>query len=212
MLLFTDLLYSVLAGVAISMGGTVFLSLDNKVLGALFFTVGLFVVCTFGLNLFTGKVCYVFERDRQYAARLPIIWIGNLLGTLLTAGLELCTRSGAALSERAQAVCAAKLDDSLLSLFVLAIFCNIFIYIAVDGFNNNPHQLGKYLALFFGVMVFILCGFEHCVADMYYFSIARVWSGPVLLRVLVITLGNACGGVAFPLIRSLRNSSLQANA
>ena len=58
----------ILAGISIAIGGTVFLSLDNKVLGALFFTVGLFAVCTFGFNLYTGKVCYVFDNDREYAA------------------------------------------------------------------------------------------------------------------------------------------------
>lgn len=88
-----------------------------------------------------------------------------------------------------------------LSLFLLGVLCNIFIYIAVEGFNQNPHQLGKYLSLFFGVMVFILCGYEHCVADMFYFTVAGVWSVDTFLRLLVITLGNAVGGVIFPLVQ-----------
>ena len=50
-------------------------------------------------------------------------------------------------------------------------------------------------------MVFILCGFEHCVANMYYFSVAGMWSGKTLLYLLVMTLGNAVGGVVFPVIR-----------
>ncbi len=54
---------------------------------------------------------------------------------------------------------------------------------------------------FLGVMVFILCGFEHCVANMYYFSVAGMWSGKTLLYLLVMTLGNAVGGVVFPVIR-----------
>ena len=79
--------------------------------------------------------------------------------------------------------------------------CNIFIYIAVESFNKNPHELGKYLGLFFGVMVFILSGYEHCVADMFYVSAAGCWSGDMLLRILVITAGNAVGGVLLPLCR-----------
>ena len=71
----------------------------------------------------------------------------------------------------------------------------------MEGFNRNSHELGKYLSLFFGVMVFILCGFEHCVANMYYFSVAGMWSGKTLLYLLVMTLGNAVGGVVFPVIR-----------
>ena len=50
------------------------------------------------------------------------------------------------------------------------------IYIGVEGYRSNPHELGKYLALFFGVCVFILCGFEHCVANMYYFTMGGAWS------------------------------------
>ena len=192
---------AILGGACIAFGGTAFLSLENKVLGALFFTVGLFTVCTFGLGLFTGKVCYVFQRDRAYNLGVPVIWLGNLAGTGLVAVLVRMTRLSSALTEKAAALCQAKLDDGMLSLFVLGILCNIFIYIGVEGYNQNPHQVGKYLSLFFGVMVFILCGFEHCVADMFYFSLAGLWSGDVFFRLLVITAGNTVGGVLFPLVR-----------
>ena len=191
---------AILAGVSIAFGGTAFLSLDNKVLGALFFTVGLFVVCTFGFNLYTGKVCYVFERDREYAINLPIIWLGNLVGTVLVAFMVHLSRI-APIAEKAVAMCRTKMDDGLLSLFVLGILCNIFIYIGVEGFSKNPHALSQHVALFFGVMVFVLCGFEHCVADMFYFSVARMWNGSAILRIIVITLGNSVGSVIFPLVR-----------
>ena len=148
----------ILAGISIAVGGTVFLSLENRVLGAVFFTVGLFAVCTFGFNLYTGKICYVFDNGRDFALDLPLIWLGNLAGAFLT---------------------------------------------AVEGFRSNPHPLGKYLSLFFGVTVFILCGVEHCVANMYYFSVAGMWSWKTLAWVLVMTLGNSVGGVFFPLMRRL---------
>ena len=51
------------------------------------------------------------------------------------------------------------------------------------------------------MIVFILCGFEHCVANMYYFSIAGAWSMKTLGYVLVMTLGNSVGGVLIPLLR-----------
>ena len=102
----------ILAGISIAIGGTVFLSLENKVLGALFFTVGLFAVCTFGFNLFTGKVCYVFDQDRKYALGLPLIWLGNLAGAFGTAMAERATRVGPALAEKAQAICRIKLGKT----------------------------------------------------------------------------------------------------
>ncbi len=193
----------VLAGVMIAVGGTVFLSLTDKVLGALFFTVGLFAVCTFGFNLYTGKVCYVFDQNREYALGLPVIWLGNLAGTFLTATAERTTRIGPGLAEKAQAICTVKLEDGLISIFLLSVFCNMLIWLAVEGYKNNPHPAGKYLSIFFGVTVFILCGFEHCVANMYYFTVAGMWSWKTLGWILVMTLGNSVGGVFFPLLRRI---------
>lgn len=161
------------AGLCIALGGTVFLSSESKVLGAVLFTVGLFTICTFGFSLFTGKVCYLPEHDLTYAK-----------------AVDLCT---------------VKLMDDPWSLFILAIFCNILIYIAVENYNRSSHEAGRYLALFLGVVVFILCGFEHCVADMFYFSLADIWNGRTILCLLVVTLGNSAGGLLLPAIRSWLN-------
>ena len=193
----------VLAGISIALGGTIFLSLENRVLGAMMFTVGLFSVCTCGFSLYTGKVCYVLDRDREYALMLPVIWLGNLCGSWLTAWLESLTRVGPSLAEHAAGLCAVKLGDTPLSIFVLAFFCNVLIHLAVDGYARIPNDVGKMLALFFGVMVFILCGFEHCVANMYYFSMAGAWSGKTVLYLLIMTAGNSLGGIAVPLLRKI---------
>ena len=87
-------LSAILAGAVIAFGGTVFLSVENTVVGSIFFTIGLFVVCTRGLHLFTGKVCYVFDNDMAYAKTLPVIWLGNLAGTSLIALAQMpCARA-----------------------------------------------------------------------------------------------------------------------
>ena len=198
----SDFLMAVLAGAAISIGGTVFLSLENRVLGALFFSVGLFMVCTLGLNLYTGKVCYLPGKGWDYVGFVGLVWLGNLVGAEVVALLLKATRVGAALTEKAAALCAVKTGDSLLSLFVLGIFCNIMIYVGVESYLANPHELGKYLGMVLGVVVFILCGFEHCVADMFYFAMGG-WSLRALVCLVVITLGNAVGGVLFPLAEQL---------
>lgn len=186
---------AVLAGMCVGFGGVVFLSLDNRIIGSVMFTVGLFTICTFGLHLFTGKVCYAPENGKSYNLALPVIWLGNLAGTGVTALIVKLSRIDG-IAEQATELTAVKLDDSILSLFLLGVLCNIFIYIAVDGYKNTPHELGKYLSLFFGVMVFILAGTEHCVADMFYFWLSG-WSVDAAVRVLVITLGNAAGGILF---------------
>ena len=204
---FKVFLSAVLAGLCVGFGGLVYLQVENRVVGAALFTIGLFFICSLGFHLFTGKVCYVFRNDRDYALNLPLIWLGNLLGTGLTAGAASLTRGFSLLRENAMALCQVKLGDSLLSLFFLGMLCNIFIYLAVEGYARNPHELGKYLSLFFGVMVFILAGTEHCVADMFYFWMAGAWSGRAVLCVLVISLGNAVGGILFATLHRFALSS-----
>lgn len=193
------------AGMSIGLGGLVYLSVESRVVGSALFTIGLYTICTFGLCLYTGRICYAFENDGKYALTLPVIWLGNLVGTGVTAVVARMTRLSG-LAEGAAALCEVKLGDGLVSLFFLGVLCNIFIYIAVEGYKSCPHELGKYLVLFFGVMGFILAGTEHCVADMFYFWLSGLWSGPAVLRVLIITLGNSAGGL---LARTLHRCALQ---
>ena len=201
-----DFIYAVLAGLAISLGGAVFLAIDNKILGAVFFTVGLFTVCVNGFNLFTGKVGYAWQRPPSYLIFLLVVWLGNLAGTCGAAALLRLTRLAPAFTEKATSLAALKLQDSALSIFVLAIFCNILMYIAVEGFRSNGHELGKYLGLFFGVTVFIICGFEHCVANMFYFAMAGVYANPhTWFWLLIMTAGNSVGGLLLPGCRILRD-------
>ena len=122
---------------------------------------------------------------------------------LITGFLEMQTRLGPALTEKAAAVCQTKLGQGLLSAFILAIFCNIMIFVAVEGYKSIPHELGQYLAIFFGVTIFVICGFEHCVANMYYFTVGQAWSAEAVLCLLVMTVGNTVGGVSIPLLRKL---------
>ena len=199
---FKTFVSGILAGASIAIGGTVFLALDNKVLGAVFFCAGLFTVCTFGFSLFTGKVCYLFENDKSYAIGLIPMWLGNLVGSLIIGGLVLASRLGPSLSAKAAGICDTKLNDSYVSIFALAILCDIMIFIAVDGYRNNPHEIGKYLSIIFGITVFIICGFEHCVANMYYITVAKAWGGKAIAFLIVNTIGNAVGGVLVPLVRS----------
>ena len=200
---FSQFVDAVLAGISIAIGGTVYLSCENKVVGAVLFCLGLFAVCTFGFNLFTGKVGYIFEQPLSYTGFVAIVWLGNLAGTVLMGNALRLTRI-AGIAEKAAALCQTKLDDSVVSIFILSVLCNILMFVAVDGYRNNPHEIGKYLGIFWGVIVFIVSGFEHCVANMFYFTLAGMWSGKAVLYLLVMTVGNACGGVLIPLCRQLR--------
>ena len=88
-----------------------------------------------------------------------------------------------------------KLSDGYLSIFILAMMCGMIMFIAVNNYKKENSDIGKYLAIIMGVMAFILCGFEHCVANMFYFSVAGVWNFKVLLELLVMILGNSLGSI-----------------
>lgn len=202
-------IFAILAGVSISIGAVAYLSCENVVVGAIFFCVGLFMVLVFNFNLYTGKLCYVFNNERFYSLKLLIIFVGNFVGTNLVGFLLSLTRLDS-LSTRCKTIVDAKLNDSLLSLFILAIFCNILIYVAVEGFKSE-NVLTKYLSLFFGVSVFVLCGFEHSVADMFYFAFAKVYSGKMFLSLFIIALGNFVGGTLIELLKNFFSPKQKKN-
>lgn len=189
---------AVLAGIAIAIGGIIYLSVENKIIGALLFTVGLYAIVLNGLFLYTGKVGYlVVEKDKkEYLLILLTTWIGNLVGTAIGAFAFLNTRH-ALIAQKVDIICDAKLEDSPLSIFILAVFCGLLMYIAVDGFKEK----GNPIILFVGVSVFILCGFEHCIANMFYFSLAGAWSGKAFLYLLIMTIGNSVGGILIPFVK-----------
>lgn len=187
------------AGLAISIGGTVYLSVDNKIIGSLLFAVGLYAIVLNGLFLYTGKVGYLVDQSDkiEYLGLLAITWLGNLAGTWIGAVAVLNTRIQG-IRENAVGICETKLADGPLSVFLLAIFCGILMYIAVDGFREKENPL----ILFICVSVFILSGFEHCIANMFYFSIAGAWSLKTIVYLIIMTLGNSLGGMLIP---SLKN-------
>ena len=189
-----------LTGIAIGIGGAVFLSCESKVVGAFLFGTGLFTILTFGFYLYTGKVGYIVENKPEYIGEVALIWLGNLIGTFVSARLLLLTRV-AGIASKAASMCEVKMNDSLVSLFVLAIFCGMLMFIAADGYKKINHATGKCLAIFLPVMAFILSGFEHCIANMFYFSLADAWTVKSFGYLLVMTLGNAAGGMLIPLCR-----------
>ena len=205
-----DFLYAIMAGAFIAMGGVVFLSLNNKIVGAFMFSLGLFAVCTLKYNLFTGKIGYLFNNDvKTYLPWCLMVWVGNLVGSIIVAELVRLTRVAPGIIEKSTKLVQVQADDSLISLFVLGIFCNIMVVHAVDQYLNNPHEIGKYLGIVMSIMVFILCGFEHCIADMFYIQMARMWNSQTIIALIVITLGNVLGGILIPTMRKI-NTKLKS--
>lgn len=192
------LVSAIIAGMMIGIGGTVYLSQSNAIVGSFLFAIGLFTIVVFQLHLFTGKIAYLPFQKPVYFLELSITWVGNLMGTFLMAMLVKNTRIYGGLAEKVGAIAAVKLSDDLTSIFILAMFCGMLMFIAVDIFKHIEGSMLRFVAIFVPVMVFILSGFEHVIANMYYFSLAGVWDTHCLVSIIVMTIGNGVGGMLIP--------------
>ena len=72
-------------------------------------------------------------------------------------------------------------------------------YLSFVELFKKLYDAGKYFAVFLCVTVFILAGFEHCVANMYYFSIAGMWNWKAILYIYIMILGNSTGSILIAL-------------
>lgn len=193
-----QLLSATIAGMLIGIGGTVFLSVENPVLGSFLFAIGLYTIVCFQLQLFTGKIGYLIFQKPAYFIELGITWFGNLVGTYLLAWMVQHTRIYATIIQRVQGIAAVKLGDNFMSIFLLAILCGMLMFIAIDAYRNIEGSTLKALGVFIPVMVFILSGFEHVIANMFYFCLSNAWDGHCFMAILVMTLGNSVGGLILP--------------
>jgi formate/nitrite transporter FocA (FNT family) len=195
-------LSSFLAGLFISIGGFVFLSLASggdamqKVIGAIFFCVGLISICMFGLYLYTGKVGYIVE-DHSVKNILTVLVgiIGNFFGTTFFGIVSGFANSK--IHDYAYEICSSKLEMNLFKVLFLAFMCGVLMYTAVHIYKTKNTIAG----IVFCVPVFILCGFEHSIADMFYFAASRLFGIEYFVFILVVILGNALGGMFVPFVK-----------
>ena len=175
----------VLAGIFIAIGGTVYLTVEVKALGACLFALGLLTVILQKYSLFTGKIGYVSQKAD--ALPLALMLIKNIIGAEAVG-----TVSSTLVAANAAALVKSKLAKTLPDVFIAAVFCGILIYAAVELFSKNRHPL----LVIMPIMIFILCGFEHCVADAFYFAAAGIFNLRALVFMLVCIAGNAVGSIA----------------
>ena len=188
-----DTLGGISAGICIALGGSVFLAADNRVVGAVLFSVALLCICMKGYALFTGKVGFVPEDHGRPALQLLLAGLlGNLIGTFLCGRL---LRLGLpALSDAARTICAAKLTQAPAAALIRGVFCGILMYLAVSIWKERQSPLG----ILFCIPVFILSGFEHSIADMFYFAVSGIVSLKAFVFLWLVIIGNALGAMLLP--------------
>lgn len=149
---------SVLAGISIGIAGFGFLA-EKNIIGEVLFAFGLLTVVHYGLRLYTGTAGFI---KKDEGGRLLFILFGNILGCLLIALIARC--SPMPLQETAQTILEGRLNVGPLKGGVLAVGCGFIMTTAVTFARK-----GQNLPLLFGVPLFIVCGFPHCVADAFYY-------------------------------------------
>lgn len=189
------------AGILISIGGCVLLSGTKSGVmwaGAILFSLGLFAICEYGFNLYTGKVGYIAEhfRDVKYIRLVLLTLAVNLITTFLMGVLvSLCLPD---IAESARTSYAAKLQAQPQKWALSSVLCGFLMYLAVDLWKR-----GRKIGVFLCVPVFIICGFDHSIANSFYNG-AAVGADTFTPRnaafVAVVILGNAAGGMVLPLL------------
>lgn len=149
-----------LAGVCIGIAGFGYLA-EKSIVGAVLFAFGLLTVVHYKLKLYTGTAGFIKKGE---VGDLFLILFGNLVGCLAVAMIARC--SPMPLQETAQKVLEGRLACGPLKGGILAIGCGFIMTTAVTFARKD-----KNLPLLFGVPLFIMCGFPHCVADGFYYLV-----------------------------------------
>ena len=185
------------AGVMIAIGGSVFLAVrpQSPIVAAIMFSVALLCICFKGYSLFTGKVGYIVENHKK-DDWATLLWglFGNLLGTF-ACGVAV-RYAFPAYGTLAEELCLAKMSQTVPAALIRAVFCGILMYLAVSIYREKQ----TVAAILFCVPVFILSGFEHSIANMFYFAASGIVSFKAFCYLWLIILGNAAGGVLLPLL------------
>lgn len=228
------LVLSILAGIFIAFGGiasttaaaSIPLASVAKFVGAAVFPGGLTMVLLAGSELFTGNCLLtipLLEKEIRISQMLKswaLVYIGNFIGSCLVGAAVVYSHQlslfGNGLAVSVISTAAAKCSLSFGDAIIRGILCNFLVCIAVWISFAAKDVTGKIAGLFFPIMIFVVCGFEHSVANMYYIAagifaktipvyaqaaadagveLSSVgWGSGLLNNLLPVTIGNIVGG------------------
>ena len=212
------LVLAVMAGAFIAFGGAVATiaasgttGMQSSLIKGAVFPLGLILVVVCGVELFTGNCLFalpLLSRDIKPSAafkNLGIVYVGNLIGGALIAVLVVFA-AGKSLADLFVGVDATKCGLNFGEAFLRGILCNMLVCLAVWSAVAAKTVGGKILAVYLPIFAFVVCGFEHSVANMYYLTAGLVAKaafgselsvslGSGIVHCLIpSTLGNIIGG------------------
>lgn len=191
----------------------------NKVVGASIFPGGLAMVILAGSELFTGNCLLIMPllqgriKGTDLVKNLVIVYLGNLVGAVLVSAITVFSGAFDGISQTVIATATAKANLQFFPAFLKGVACNVLVCLAVwMGFSAETAG-GKILAIFFPILIFVVAGFEHSVANMFYlpagfFSVLKSGAeattltvgGALINNLLPVTLGNIVGGMAIGIV------------
>ncbi len=202
-MIYKDTIKSILAGVAISLAGVAYLTVENTVIGSVLFSMGLLAIYLFDWNLYTGKCCFIPSDAKTYFPLTAIAFVGNLIGTVAVGYTLRLTNLD--IIKRAEELLPYKLSHSYTEIFVLAIFCGVMMSIAVLGYKKQKDDFGRYIIVVLPIVIFIVAKFEHVVANMFYISLANSWNSKTAVFIIICGLGNMLGCCIVPFLNQKSN-------
>lgn len=182
---------SILAGILIGLGGFAFLSIDNKIIGSTLFSFGLISVVLLGQKLYTGIIGYAKWSERL---SVIIVLVGNFIGSALMG--VMCSPFINLLSTY---VITNKLNTTIPNMFIKSIICGMLIYLAVELYKHKQNLL----CLIFPIVIFILSGAEHCIANIFYCFASMNFDVRMIHFIPICIIGNSVGSI---IIRMLQNN------
>ena len=195
----------VIAGILISLGGAAFLACYDpaipysRYVGALLFSLALICICMLGYALYTGKIGLVLEKHaKDDVSMLLLCLLGNAIGTIVCGYLLGWIMPS--LKETALTLCNGKLGQGYLFGLLRAVFCGLLVYLSVEIWRKHQTVVG----IVFCIPAFILSGFEHSIADIFYFATSGIASGEAFLYLIMIILGNSLGALIIPALRLIK--------
>ncbi|MEE0844677.1 MAG: formate/nitrite transporter family protein [Eggerthellaceae bacterium] len=188
----------------------------SRVLGGVCFCLGLVLVVCCGAELFTGNIMMMGAVGTGKLTWGPIlknwvlVWFGNFAGALVAVALvffaDIAAMNGGAVGEAMVSIAAGKAVFDGPMLFFKGVLCNIFVCLAVRiGFSSRA-IVDKVVGVLLPITAFVACGFEHCIANMFFLSMGLLQNavgvgaagavGPAAaaFNLAVVTLGNIVGG------------------
>lgn len=175
-----DIKRALYAGILVGIGDIAYITIKNNYIGAMLFSLALLTVINSGLNLYTGKIGFYKKYNFRFLIK---ILLANLIGVAFVYMIFLQAKEKMFLPSLTTAC--NKFSCGSFSLFIFGLLCGMCMHIAVSNKNK--------IITVFSIMIFILCGFRHCIADFPFLLLN--FSFVNLLKFISIVLGNSIGAM-----------------